>query len=215
MVARLTPKKAFALGAACLILVVLVGWFLFLSPKMSEAGELEEQIGVAEANLVLAQALARETTQRETEAELARLKKAVPEEVEMSGILRELAAAATAASVRITGVTPQPAAPQTAAPQAAYQAIPMSVTLEGSYFAIAKFLKVLRKRADLVDGSEIRAEGRLYSVDSIQFAAAAEGAVLPATMTINAFYFGGAAAAPDATAATSDPAATAAAAPTP
>jgi Tfp pilus assembly protein PilO len=209
MVDKLTPKKAFALGASCLLLIVLVGWFLFLSPKLSEAAELEDKIGVAEANLLVAQALTRDTSVRETEAELARLKKAVPEKLQMSGILRELAAAATSASVRITGITPV-----AATPMGGYHALPITVAIDGRYSPITKFLQLLRKRAGVVDGSDIRAEGRLYSVESIQFGAADDG-VISATMTMNAFYFGGAPAAPDATATTTDPAATATAAPAP
>ena len=209
MVDRLTPKKAFALCAAALILVTLVGWFLFLSPKLSEAADLDNRISVAEANLAVAQMLGRESTRRETEAELARLTKAVPEDLRMSAILRELAATARAARVRVTGVTP--AAP---VPQVGYQAMPMTVALEGRFLAIAKFLQLLRKRADLVDGSTVRAEGRLYSVDSVQFGTAVDG-VVQATTMINAFYFGGAPAATDPAAATTGSAATATAAPSP
>ena len=207
MVDRLTPKKAFAFGAAALILVTLVGWFLFLSPKLSEAADLEDRINVAEENLVVARTLGRESTRREAEAELARLTKAVPENLGMSAILRELSATATAARVRVTAVTP--AAP---VPLAGYQAMPMAVALEGEYFAIVKFLQLLRKRAELVDGSKIQAEGRLYSVDSLQFGAGDTGLIQVTTM-INAFYFGGAPAATDPTAATTGSAATATAAP--
>jgi hypothetical protein len=210
MIDRLTPKKAFAFGAAALILVLLAGWFLFLSPKVSEAGALEDRIAEAETKLIVAEALGRDGAQRESEAELARLTKAVPQEIEMSGILRELAAAATTARVRVTGVTP--AAP---VPQTGYQAMPMTIALEGRYFPITKFLQLLRKRADLVGESEIRADGRLYSVDSVTFGTAV-GGVIQATTTVNAFYFGAPVATADGTATTGAAAtATATAAPTP
>ena len=46
-----------------------------------------------------------------------------------------------------------------------------------------------------VSNDAVRGKGRLYSVDNVQFAGTSEEEFLQATMTINAYRFGGAAAA--------------------
>jgi hypothetical protein len=115
----------------------------------------------------------------------------MPEQVGMPQILRQLSVAAESAGVRIEGVTP--AAP---AAVAGYQAVPISLAIDGQYFGIANFLQLLRTRAE-AKGEQINVSGRLYSVDSISFSGTggAGAGTIGATLALNAFTYAGAAAA--------------------
>src|ERR1051325_9674979 len=108
MAVRLTQRTAAIAGAAVVVLVVAVGWFLLVSPQRSKASDLGVQIDAAQTKLVLALAEAR-TLRRGTHArerELATLNKALPSDVHMSQLIRELSSAAAAAGVDITSIGP-------------------------------------------------------------------------------------------------------------
>jgi Tfp pilus assembly protein PilO len=189
MIDRLSNRTALAIGVVGLLAVVLVGWFAVVSPQRSKASELEGKIAEGRTALALAESLNRADARRARTVEARALAKAMPAETQMSEILRQLSSAAKTTRVRVNSVTPQ-----AAAPLSGYEALPMTVVVEGRYFGIANFLGVLRTKAR-VSNDAVRAKGRLYSVDNVQFAGTSEEEFLQATMTINAYRFGGAAAA--------------------
>jgi hypothetical protein len=92
--------------------------------------------------------------------------------------------------------------PSATAPLTGYEAIPMTVVVEGRYLGITNFLGLLRTQVRS-SVEQVRAKGRLYSVDQIQFVGGAGQKLLQATMTLNAYKFGGAAAPATANAGTS------------
>jgi Tfp pilus assembly protein PilO len=196
MLARITKKTAVALAAVGLLAVVLVGWFGVVSPQRSKASELEGKIAESRTALELAEALNRAEGRRSTSAEARALAKAMPAETRMSEILRQLSSAAKSTRVRVNSVTPS-----AAAPLAGYEALPMTVVVEGRYFGISNFLGVLRRQTRVSDEA-VRAKGRLYSIDQIQFNGSSDERFLQATLTVNAYRFGGAAAAAATTAGT-------------
>ena len=93
------------------------------------------------------------------------LARAMPERVEMAGVLRQLHRAANRTDVRLDSVTPQ-----AAAAQSGYSAVPMDVVVTGRYFGVQRFLRRLRTQAG-VAGPHVHAAGRLFSVDSVNLAA--------------------------------------------
>jgi Tfp pilus assembly protein PilO len=198
MIDRLSNRTAVVVAAVGVLAVALVGWFLLISPQRSKASELEGKITESRTALQLAEALNRSDARKETVAEARMLAKAMPDEASMSQILRQLSWAATRAKVRVNSVTPA-----AAAPLAGYEALPMTVVVEGRYPGVANFLGLIRKQTR-VGPEKVRATGRLYSVDNVQFSGNSGESFLQATMTINAYRFGGAAAAaaPAGTAAT-------------
>jgi Tfp pilus assembly protein PilO len=189
MIDRLSNRTALAIGVVGLLAVVLVGWFAVVSPQRSKASELEGKIAEGRTALALAESLNRADARRSTSVEARALARAMPAETQMSEILRQLSSAARKTRVRVNSVTPQPAVPLSG-----YEAMPMSVVVEGRYFGIANFLGLLRTKTRVSDDA-VRGKGRLYSVDQVQFAGSSEEEFLQATMTINAYRFGGAAAA--------------------
>jgi Tfp pilus assembly protein PilO len=187
MIDRLSKRTALAIAAVGVLAVVLVGWFALVSPQRSKASELDGKIGESRTALQLADALTSGGQQRQTAAQARVLVKAMPNETQMSEVLRQLSSAAKATRVRVNSVTPS-----AAAPLAGYEAVPMSVVVEGRYLGIANFLGRLRTLVG-VGPQKVRAKGRLYSVDSVQFVGGTGKDPLQATMTVNAYRYGGAA----------------------
>jgi Tfp pilus assembly protein PilO len=111
-----------------------------------------------------------------------------------------LSAIAKTSEVELTSITP--AAPVVGTTD---NALPLAVSVNGHYFAIQRFLRLLRASADLRNGKLV-GNGRLYSVDSIGFAGSA--GVITASIAINAYQNLGAAAIAAAAAATAATAAT-------
>jgi Tfp pilus assembly protein PilO len=189
MIDRLSQRTAIAIAAVGVLAVVFVAWFALVSPQRSKASELDGKIDQSRTALELADALTRGGQQRETAAEARVLVKAMPSNTQMSQILRQVSAAAKATRVRVNSITPQ-----ASAPLAGYEAVPMVVTVEGRYLGIANFLGRLRTQVR-VGPEKVRAKGRLYSVDSIQFVGA-DQRLLQATITLNAYRYGASAATP-------------------
>lgn len=186
MIDRLNGRVSLVLSAAGLLLVLLVGWFGVISPQRSRAAELSVQIDEAHTRLQIAQDIVRGPALQESKAELATLKVAIPDELKMSGILRELMGASAKARVRVTGVTPSPAVTVGAS-----DVVAINVIVDGRYFGIREFLRLLRSGADL-RGDEVEASGRLFGVDSIKFSGDTTTSVVTATLTVTAFAFSGA-----------------------
>ena len=200
MIERLNGRVAIAVAAAGLLLVALVGWFGVVSPQRSKAAELSTKIDDANVQLVTAQALVRGQALLQSKAELATLKTAIPEEVEMPAILRQLSKASARSRVRITGITPG-----AAVASGASNVVPINVTVEGRYFGLRNFLRLLRASADL-RGENVKASGRLFAVDSIQFNGGdTTGNLVNATLAVTAFAFPEAAVPPTAAGTVSAP----------
>jgi len=192
---RLNGRPAIAIAAAGLLLVVLVGWFGFVSPQRQKADDLAVKISETETQLAITEAIAKGSQLAESSKDLAALRVAIPDKTSMPQIIRQLTRAASGGNIRITGITPAGPVPTGAA-----DAIPMNVTVECRYFGIREFLRHLRSQTGL-DGEEIRATGRLFAVDSIQFTGGSEtNGQINATISISAFAFRTPPATPGATA---------------
>ena len=184
MIERLNGRVAIAVAAAGLLLVALVGWFGVVSPQRSKAAALSVKVDDANVQLAAAQALIEGPALMQSKAELATLKRAIPDEVEMSAVLRQLSKASASARVRVTGITPSEAVASGAS-----SVVPINVTVEGRYFGLRSFLRLLRASADL-RGEKPKASGRLFAVDSIQFNGGdTTGNLVNATLSVTAFAF--------------------------
>jgi len=191
MIDRLSGRIALVLATGALLLIIVVGWFVLVAPQQSKVTALDAQIGDAHIELSQTDSFLRSPSARQGAAQLARLRRVIPDDVQMSQILRQLAWTAGQARISIESITPQAVTPTTGA-----QVVPIQLSVKGGYVGITKFLHLLRTRAD-VRGSTVRGSGRLYAVDGINLLAGTEDkGVHTATMTLGAFVFGPAAAAP-------------------
>ena len=184
---KLTPRVVAALAAAAIALVALIGWLGLVSPQHSKASKLDREIADAKTQLVVAKANAHPRAgAKASGASGLVLARAMPQQVAMSGVMRQLQRAANRAGVRLDSITPQ-----AATTQSSYAAVPMAVIVTGRYFPIQAFLRDLRTQAG-VAGSRVHASGRLFSVDSVSLAPGENQLPqLAATIQLNVFTYSG------------------------
>jgi Tfp pilus assembly protein PilN len=184
MIDRINGRLALMLAIPGLLILVLAGWFVFVSPQSSKAAALDTQIGDANVQLATTQSFMQSPEAHQSVGDLRRLRRAIPDDVEMSEILRQLAWASRASGVRIESITPSQPVPSTGA-----QAVPIALSVKGRYFRLAKFMHLLRLEAGVKDG-KAHASGRLYGIDNITLSTGDKGGLIMATLALNAFVHG-------------------------
>jgi Tfp pilus assembly protein PilO len=190
-----------AVLVALLVLAAVAAYFLLISPQRSKAAELKKEADATRGEITRLRQLSQQVQQTEPirVADLFRMTKAMPSEVDMPGMILELNRIARETGIRFDSITPQAPAEANGA-----QAIPINLVFQGNYFELADFLFRLRSLVN-VRGGTLDATGRLFVVSSVSFS---EGEKkfpqIQATLTVAAYVYGSA-----------DSAAAAAAAPAP
>jgi hypothetical protein len=187
-VPKLSGRVALLLSVVAVILVVVIGWFALVSPQHSKSADLDTEIAAADLQLSDAQHLLAAPNKAQTAASLREAKRALPDTPQTSDILRQLSAITAASQTAITGI-----GPGTVSTTGGAEAFPLSLTMQGRYFGLEKFVKLLRQSAD-IKGDKITGKGRLYSIDNITFtgAGAAPGetnGLITATVGLNAYVY--------------------------
>jgi len=191
---RISGRLAFVLAVVLVLVVVLAAWFAVLSPQRSKASALDAQIGDANIRLASTESLLASPEAHQSAAQLAQLNRALPDDTAMSQVIRDLSRAAGKTGVRIDSITPS-----TPVAAAGAQAVPITLGVSGRYFRLANFMHELRTSARVADG-KVRVKGRFYAVDNLAFAKSPTRGLLSATLALDAFMSGGAAAAQPSTA---------------
>jgi Pilus assembly protein, PilO len=187
-VTRKLEPQMIVIGSFLLLglVVCAVGYFALIGPERSKVGTLSGEIASAQTELTVAEgANARPIPFRASD--LFRLAKAMPSANDMPGIVIELRNVAAQSSVLVTSV--RPAAPVPFA--LGYSALPLSVTVTGSYTAVSRFIGLLRNDVRLAGATRLEVGGRLFDADSIQLQAATTGDSLTATLALAAFVYSG------------------------
>ncbi len=207
------PRWTLPVGlVAGLILLALVGYLALISPQKKKAASIQEEVDQTLVAIAQAREAARPTSsqQKIRVADLFRLTKAMPDDLDMPGILLQLNRVATD-----TGVTFKSITPHAAVTLSGYQIAPIDLVFDGNYYDLSDFLYRLRNLVDVRHG-ELDSRGRLFTVDSLAYI---EGEKhfpdIQASLTIDAFVYGGvpaptdgSAPAPSSTGATTTPATT-------
>ena len=167
----------------------LGGWFMLISPQRSKAAALDTQIADANNAISAARALTLEAKKgaQIRVADLFRLTKAMPDQTDMPGILLQLNQVAEDSGISFEQITPS----TTAMPVSGYLAIPITVEFQGNFYDLSDFLYRLRNLVDVRRGA-LDATGRLFAIDSIEFAEASPPGFpeIRAHLVIDAFVFG-------------------------
>jgi hypothetical protein len=189
----MSGRVTLLLVSTALILVILLGWFVLVSPQHSKASKLGAQVDQTNVQLAAVTSLLNGPVGRQSFAALRTSEIAMPDGAKMSQILRQLSGAAAASGVELDSVAPQALVPVSGA-----QALPLGLTVQGHYFAIQHFLRILRSKAKL-QGDKVHATGRLYTIDGIQFTgggtapttgqAGGSTGLVSAALTANAFVY--------------------------
>lgn len=172
------------------VLVAVAGWLVLVAPQRSHAKKLGAQIQTISGEIVTRQAAlaaAHHHTEAIQTADLFRLEKAMPDEVDMPGILLQLSQVARQTGIQFQSISPDPATTLTG-----YQVVPINLIFQGNFYDLADFIYRLRNLV-VVKGGDLTATGRLFSVDTLDFA---EGEnkfpQIQATLTVDAYVYGSA-----------------------
>ena len=166
------------------------GYFLVLGPQRSKAASLDKQITDTNSSIDAARALTLEAKKgaKIRVADLYRLTKAMPDQVDMADIILELNQVADDSGVTFEQISPS----TTATPISGYLAIPITVEFQGNFYDLADFLYRLRNLVDVRHGT-LDATGRLFAIDEVDFAEAPPPPGFPqirAHLVIDAFVYG-------------------------
>jgi Tfp pilus assembly protein PilO len=170
-----------------LIAYLALGYLLLISPQRSKSSDLKKQVATTEAQIdqyrtLSAQAKAAAPIRV---ADLFRLEKAMPDEVDMAGIVLELSRIAGDTGISFESITPQGVV---TAP--GYQVLPVSLVFDGNYFELSDFLYRLRSLVRVRTG-RLATSGRLFVVDSISFAESEKSFPrIQASLIVNAYVYG-------------------------
>jgi Tfp pilus assembly protein PilO len=183
---KLTPGVQAALAALGLLLVAAAGFFLLIMPNRGEASELDDQIAALQGQIVEQRARSSVDPPKPVEvSDLFRLAKAMPDDIDMSGMLLELNRVAGE-----TGISFDSISPGGAVVQGAYQVVPVSLVFVGNFYSLSDFLYRLRNLVQVRDG-DLAANGRLFTVDTISFAEGRGGFPnIQASLSVNAVVYG-------------------------
>jgi hypothetical protein len=184
---KLSPRALYVLVALGLLVYTAGFWFMLVAPKRALAGELEAEL--AETELAISTARAAATAPPDTQpiavADIFRLAKAMPAVPDMAGILLELARIADE-----TGIEFQSISPQASEVEGDYQVVPIALTFDGNFYELSDLLFRLRTLVGVRHGV-LEATGRLFSIETIDFAESADGfPEIAATLTVNAYVYG-------------------------
>jgi Tfp pilus assembly protein PilO len=183
------PKPALiAIVVAVLALVSAAGYFLLISPKKSAASDLQAEIEGVEAQIAASRIAVRNAQQVEPirVADLFRVAKAMPDTIDMPGVLLELNRVARDAGIRFDSIS-SAADPSDSG---GYLRQPIEVVFEGNFYELSDFLYRLRSLVT-VRGGELAATGRLFSVRSLAFNEGDSGfPQIKATLSIDAYVYG-------------------------
>ena len=184
---KLPQSAQIGIAAVVLLLLALIGYFVVVKPQKGKAADLATQIAAQDKQIEEARALLAKSkdAQKVRVADLFRLTKAMPDQPDEAGIVLELTNVA-----RQSGITFQSIAPQGSTPLSGYQVVPINVVFDGNFFQLTDFLFRLRNLVDVRRGA-LAANGRLFTVDTIQFD---EGArkfpQVQASLTVDAYIYG-------------------------
>jgi Tfp pilus assembly protein PilO len=193
------PKTSRGLAVALIIggdvVLLLMGWFLLVSPQRQTAKSTAQAVNATQAQLheaerLLAQPPAPAAAPKQPAirtADLYRLAKAMPTSTDVPDVLLELDQVARAAGVTLDTIQPgQPVA------ATGYDVYAINVTASGDFYALTDMLYRLRTLVSVRDGA-LDATGRLFTVDSVSLAPSGTGNDLSAKLLVDAYVYGNAA----------------------
>lgn len=184
---KLSPAATAGIGIGVTLVIAAVGWFLLISPQRSRASEIEDEIAAVEVQIVQARQAAEqaENAQPVRTADLFRLTKAMPSDNDIAGVLLELSKTAGE-----TGIVFEQIIPGATVAAGTFRAQPIELVFTGNFYSLSDFLYRLRNLVSVQQG-ELFANGRLFSVDKLQFVEAdTRFPNIRALLTVSALLYG-------------------------
>jgi hypothetical protein len=183
---KLSPVAASAVVGFVVLLVLALGMYLVVLPQKNTAASLAKDIAATETQIVQARALAEQKPAQPIRvADMFKLVKAMPDDVDMTGIILQLNQTANDAGIEFDTI-----APSASEVTGAFQTVPISLTFNGNYYALTDFLFRLRSLVT-VRGGALGSTGRLFTVKNISFGAGVGGFPnIAASLSVIAYVYG-------------------------
>jgi type IV pilus assembly protein PilO len=172
-------QRAAMLAVIVVLVIAAFVWFLWL-PEFERAGELEQEVGRLEAELVQKQKIANnlEKFKREfakLEQTLEEALTQLPNQKEIPGLLTSLATLARDSGLDVVSFTPRGEVPK-----GFYAEVPASLDLVGTYHQVAKFSEAVSQLSRIVN---------LGSLDLSAPSVQGDRAVLRIKLNVTTFRF--------------------------
>ncbi len=198
---KLPKSTAIALIVGGDLVLLMLGWFMLVSPQRATAKSNATAVQATEVQIEQARApvtpptAATQPKQPEIRtAYLYKLSKAMPTTTDMPNLLLELTQVVRSAGVQLSARSlRRPPIPRPARPRS------RSLSL-GDFYSLTDLLYRLRSLVAVHNGS-LDVSGRLFSITTVSLTPSGTGCTLNASVVLNAYTFGAAAAAAAATAA--------------
>jgi Pilus assembly protein, PilO len=184
---KLSPIAAAGIGVGIAVILAAAGWFLLVSPQRSHAAELDVEIAAIEGQISAARVakLQADDLQPIRAADLFRLSKAMPSDIDISGVLLELSRIA-----KETGITFKSIVPGATASLTSFRIQPIELTFEGDFYSLSDFLYRVRSLVG-VNSGRLNAKGRLFTIDKLAFTEGDDGfPQVAAALTVSAYLYG-------------------------
>lgn len=187
---QLHPGVLIGIIVGAILIVALGGWFLLVHPQGSKLKNLKQETADVQAKIDAynQQVTAARSAPKIEVADVYRLAKAMPDQIDMPDLVLELSQLARDTGIRFDSITPQPLAPL-----GSYSVLPISVTFQGNFYNLADFLYRLRSlvRSRVTNqGVQLDATGRLFAVDTLTFnESTLKFPRIQATLVIDAFVY--------------------------
>jgi Tfp pilus assembly protein PilO len=202
---QLTPRTLALVLAGVIVLLGIGGWFGLVGAQRNSASSLKTQIADAQVDLGVLSAKPAKPVKKpvtkgakqaaaEKAAQIAQLRAAFPMSLQMPSVLLQVQRLAERSKVSLESFAP--AMPITGS---GYDSSQITLTVNGRYPAIQRFVHALRVQAGS-SGGKVHATGRLFAVQSVNITAANGGLPdLAATIELNTFVYTGVIPTPPAT----------------
>jgi len=175
------------------ILLLLMGWFLLVSPQRSTAKSIQTSVLATRAQIEEAKKPVTQpgpiTQPKQPEiktAYLYKLSKAMPMTQDMPNLLLELSQVVRTTGVKLSSIAPSP-------PDATGMTS-ITLAVSGDFYSLTDLLYRLRTMVSVHDGA-LDVTGRLFTIKSVGLTPAGTGKTINGNIALNTYTFGAASAA--------------------
>jgi len=192
---KLPRGTAVALIVGGDLLLLIMGWFLLVSPQRSTAQSIARAAQATEVQVEQAKSPASQPTTPTVQpkqpeirtAYLYKLSKAMPMTQDMPNLLLELNQVVRSAGVDLSSMSPSPPDPTTGNTS-------ITLSVSGDFYSLTDLLYRLRSLVAVRDGA-LDVSGRLFTIKSVGLTPSGAGRQINASISLNTYTFGAAAAA--------------------
>jgi Tfp pilus assembly protein PilO len=188
--ASLSPRAQGAVVAGVLLVVLLLGYFVAISPKRSTASDLKKQTAAVQEQIDQNRSSAfTKALPAVRAASIFKLTQAMPSQLDTPDVILQLNQLADDSGLSFDQIQPGTGGSSVSSTGTTdpFAAEPIQVQFTGNFYNLLSFLQRLRNLVRVENGNLFTA-GRLFDVSDVAFAAGPKGfPQIQATLTVNAF----------------------------